>query len=138
MTCPPLSDHDELIWKNAEPEFFQRPDPKNPPQYWKHSRDKYKAPAGLNKYDSVLQYLARDVYTRHRVNILSPSYQFKLKHFKEGIEDDDSSKMYDYEDVDKTGKIRTSTIINRRNRRSPKLPKSIKESLSKIKRICKS
>lgn len=133
-----LSGHGELIWKNAEIEFFQRPDPKNPPRYWKHSREKYKAPAGLNKYDSVLQYLARDVYTRHRVNILSPSYQFKLKHFKEGIEDDDSSKMYDYEDVDKTGKIRTSTIINRRNRRNPKLPKSIKESLSKIKRICKS
>jgi len=83
-----LSDHDELIWKNAEPEFFQRPDPKNPPQYWKHSREKYKAPAGLNKYDSVLQYLARDVYTRYKVNILSPSYQFKLKHFKEQVPDD--------------------------------------------------
>ena len=91
-----LSDHSDLIWGNAEGEFFQRPDPKNPPKYWRGSREKYTAPAGLNKYDSVLQYLARDIYTRYKVNILSPSYQFKLKHFKEDVEDEPTSHDIKY------------------------------------------
>jgi len=82
-----LSGHDDLIW-DGDGEFFKRPDPKNPPKYWKYSSDKYTAPDGLGKYDSVLQFLARDIYTRYKVNILSPSYQFKLKHFKEQVPDD--------------------------------------------------
>ena len=72
------------------------------------------------------------------MNILSPSYKFKLQHFKEDIEGDDSSNMYDYEDVDNTGKIKNNKITNRRNRRNSNLPKNFEESLVKIKRICKS
>jgi hypothetical protein len=83
-----LSNHDDLIWSGDDGEFFKRPDPNNPPKYWKYSSDKYTAPEGLSKYDSVLQFLARDIYTRYKVNILSPSYKFKLKHFKEQVPDD--------------------------------------------------
>jgi len=83
------------------------------------------------KEGGVLQQLANMVWEQNKVNILAPDYKLNMNHF----DPQPDSNMYDFSDIDDTGKLIPKTKIhNRRNRRRDGL-KTFKESFDSIRKL---
>ena len=97
LTWVNMSDHPDILYNpeyaGGTRAFSQPKSSDNPTDAW--YKDKWKPPKAMSDSDSVLQYLAHDIYTRYKVNILSPSYKFKLQHFKEDEEPDPMEPGYE-------------------------------------------
>lgn len=97
LTWVDMSDHPDILYNpeyaGGTRAFSQPKSSDNPTDAW--YKDKWKPPKAMSDSDSVLQYLAHDIYTRYKVNILSPSYKFKLQHFKEDEEPDPMEPGYE-------------------------------------------
>ena len=85
----------------------------------------------LDNTQSALQYLGRMAWERDKINIFSPDYEFNPNHFKA----QPGTDMYDYSDIDSSGKkVPEVKVRNRRNRRRGER-KSFEESFVKMRKL---